>query len=354
MTRTIAADQAAMAFLSELRGTTYDSAASRCGQERKTFQICSTTVSVECAGRVPPGFLNALEHCAVARDGAPDLSIQVLDSTTTGVQIPQMPWRAEDIRELGFVRGFNSERFYTNFNVYSMLLAMADLADGLGFVWHRAMDEIAFFEGSSPLRQIISPWFSARRNTHMVHSAVVGAEGAGVLLAGLGGSGKSTTAIACLNAGMEYLADDYVMLSRNPRPTAHSIYSTAKLHPDDLKRFSRLEQLFEGREALHDDKVMFYLAEVPEANVVTSAEVRAVVVPVITGEKRSTCVPASPAAALRALAPSTIFQLWGSGRAQFGFLSDLVRQVPCYTLRAGTEIDEIPGVILDLLEKLDG
>ena len=33
-----------------------------------------------------------------------------------------------------------------------------------------------------------------------------------------GGSGKSTTAICCVDAGMEYVGDDYVLLTREPVP----------------------------------------------------------------------------------------------------------------------------------------
>ena len=35
------------------------------------------------------------------------------------------------------------------------------------------------------------------------------------LLAGRGGSGKSTTAITCVDAGMQYVGDDYVLLTRD-------------------------------------------------------------------------------------------------------------------------------------------
>jgi hypothetical protein len=59
--------------------------------------------------------------------------------------------------------------------------------------------------------------------------------------------------------------------------------------------------------------------------------------------------PASPAAGLAALAPSTIFQLPGAGKEAFQAMGQLVRQVPCYQLNLGTDIGEIPEVILELL-----
>ena len=57
----------------------------------------------------------------------------------------------------------------------------------------------------------------------------------------------------------------------------------------------------------------------------------------------------SPAAALKALAPSTIFQLAGMDHSTLGTLAACVRRVPCYTLRLGSTFSAIPRAIQDVL-----
>jgi hypothetical protein len=57
-------------------------------------------------------------------------------------------------------------------------------------------------------------------------------------------------------------------------------------------------------------------------------------------------------AALKALAPSTLLQLPGDGRETMTHLSALVRRVPAYTLRAGTNMCGIAQGVEALLNQL--
>jgi hypothetical protein len=77
----------------------------------------------------------------------------------------------------------------------------------------------------------------------------------------------------------------------------------------------------------------------------------AILIPRLTGRLGTALTPASPAAALKALAPSTLFQLAGAGPAAFQNLAGLIRQIPCYHLEAGTDVSRIPGVIASLLPR---
>jgi hypothetical protein len=56
-------------------------------------------------------------------------------------------------------------------------------------------------------------------------------------------------------------------------------------------------------------------------------------------------VPAGPAAGLAALAPSTIFQLPGSGRQSLRNIAELVQRVPCYSLRLGRDLAGVAETI---------
>ena len=72
---------------------------------------------------------------------------------------------------------------------------------------------------------------------------------------------------------------------------------------------------------------------------VTHADLRAIVLPEQTGEPRASLEPISAARALRAVAPSTLYQLPWSGPQTMRLLSDLVRRAPCFELRLGARHD---------------
>ncbi len=70
------------------------------------------------------------------------------------------------------------------------------------------------------------------RNMLMAHAAVVGTDGKGVIIAGHGGTGKSTLAVSCLLAGMEFVSDDFVFFSSEGELKAFPIYSIVCLNRD--------------------------------------------------------------------------------------------------------------------------
>ena len=79
-----------------------------------------------------------------------------------------------------------------------------------------------------------------------------------MLLAGKGGSGKSTTALVCLHSSLVYAGDDYCLLATDDGPYVFSLYSTGKLNPDDVYRFSDLAPLNKNRDHLDSKKALFF------------------------------------------------------------------------------------------------
>lgn len=91
-------------------------------------------------------------------------------------------------------------------------------------------DMVAMLSGHA---MIISFFHWALRTGMMIlHGAAVGAGGKGVLIGGRGGRGKSTLAVASLLRGMDFTADDYVLLNQQGFPVARPIYKTVSLNLD--------------------------------------------------------------------------------------------------------------------------
>ena len=79
---------------------------------------------------------------------------------------------------------------------------------------------------------------------------------------------------------------------------------------------------------------------------------RAIVLPRVTGGPSHRLMPLAPAAALRALAPSTIYALPASEGGSFRMLAGLVQRLPCFSLQLGDAVAELPGLLGRLLHDL--
>ena len=95
---------------------------------------------------------------------------------------------------------------------------------------------------------------------------------------------------------------------------------------------------------------MVFLHDHRPERLVDGFELAAVVLPRVTGRSGSRLEPASPAAALRVIAPTTSFHLPGYGREVFAKVTALVRALPCYRLDAGTDLEELAATVASLVE----
>ena len=69
-------------------------------------------------------------------------------------------------------------------------------------------------------------------------------------------------------------------------------------------------------------------------------------------DETARALPGTQAAALAALAPSTIFQLHPPAREALAQMAELVRTVPTFSLELGADVETIPGELLRLLEEV--
>ena len=176
----------------------------------------------------------------------------------------------------------------------------------------------------------------------LAHAGVVGTAGGGVLLAGRGGAGKSTTAMVCVDAGWDYVSDDYCVLDASGQPTAHALYGTAKLSPAALARLPRLEGV--ARDQRHDGKIVLDLGASLPAQLAGSLPLRAVVIPTVSGST-GRLHRLSVAAGARAIAPSTLFQLPGARQSSLAAIAEILRRVPVFGLEVGPDFDAIPEAL---------
>jgi hypothetical protein len=331
-------------------GALFDAATRTCGSHDRCYEMAGRRVLVRAAGAE----LVARTDPALARRGreqldasAPDLVVDMWDSAMSGVPIGRAPWHPEDLRPLGLVRTYCDDRFLSAVDVHTASLSLFDRATARARFWVEDARRMAYWQSASPLRLILS-WWAASRGMQLTHAAAVAGSDGAVLLVGGAGAGKSTTSLTCLRAGMQFLGDDYCLVAADPSPVVHGVYTTAKLQPDALERLPELRPTVRNADRLDREKAILDLAVSYDGLLGTSAPLRAIVVPRLTGRLR--IEPATPGTILRAMAPSTVFGLFGATEQTLSVLARLADDAPGYVLELSEDADEVAGAVAALAD----
>jgi hypothetical protein len=326
----------------------FEQAAARAGLVERYYALAEARLCVRLAcTALVDALMPALEHRRVP-PGPADLVVHLWDTASTGVAMPPPPVALPTDLPRGEVPGMQSDRFQLAVGLDAASVSLLDGPSGHGYYWIRAAEDVTIHERGAPVRSLLHWWMRAR-GRHMVHAAAIGTAHGGVLLAGRGGSGKSTTALACLSAGLRYAGDDYCLLTVEGEPYVHSVYSSAKVQPGQLRHFPRLQAAIANPTGAGDEKSLIFLQPLLAAQMIAGFPLKALLLPRITGQPATGLTRATAFEALRALAPSSIMQLPGAGAVEFEGLSRLVQRVPCYWLELGTAVGGIPAVVQTLL-----
>lgn len=263
-----------------------------------------------------------------------------------------VPWRDVDLGARGLLRGPDGADVIA---VHEAGVGAVTLVDRRAReLLYRVPDvsTLPWWERAAPLRPALF-WALSEPGRHLVHAGAVGdAQRGGVLLAGAGGSGKTTVALAALAAGMAYVADDYLLLHTDPEPVAWNMYGTAKLDAGHLARFSQLADAVSiSPDPVADEKAVLDVDALLPRALVRSLPVRAVLVPHIRGA-RTRLRGASAGEALLALAPSTTFQMPFDDGQVVGSLAAVARRVPAFALDVGDDPDELAQAVERVLDAL--
>jgi hypothetical protein len=322
------------------------------GEVSQDYGVVGTTVRLSFAGdRMAPLLSRALEHLRIAPVTSPDVTLCVWDSRSTGVRMAPPPCPRESFTDRGDIWGFDSHRIKTAFHWHDFSVNLLDLERRLGIYWVSDAGALPYWAIASPFRTLFHWWLEAN-GCQLLHAAAVGTADGAVVITGRGGVGKSTTALACLQAGLEYIADDYAVVRRLPSPTVHSLYSTAKLEAHQLERFPALAPFVSNRDRLADEKAVLFLHPDFRARMPLEMPVRAMLVPELTSGTATT-VRAEDAAVVRHAASfTTMSQLPCVGRHTDDFVASLCAAVPTLTLELGRDLDGIAPAIRRVIGQL--
>ena len=324
------------------------------GSIDKFYDLHGHLLQLSFLGRaLVPKLTAALAHWEVETDDNPDLTVCLWDDASTGTKMPPPPWLGyATYLPRGDIRGYNTERIRTAFQMGSDVLCTMDSAHKRAIYWTRNAEHLPQWEMGSPLRLILHWWLN-QHGLQFVHAGAVGVPEGGVLLVGKGGSGKSTVALTCLNSDLRYISDDYCLISSDPVATAYNLYNTGKVREDNIHRVHHLKQFISNVDRLDQEKALFFLNEVMPHKIVANFPLKAVLIPRVTGRLDTVLTQASTTAGLSALMISSMKQLAGAGREAVQVMRNLVEQIPSFHLELGRDLKQIPERISELLMTLE-
>jgi hypothetical protein len=324
-------------------------AEARAGVVEHFFDVAETAVRIVFAGdNLARHFVPALSHLEIAPSPKPDVTIHVWDSRSTGVAMVGPPCVRDAFTDRGDIWGMDSARIRSAFHWIEYSVNLMDTGTNTGIYWVQTADTLPYWTKASPLRTLFH-WWMERNQCQLLHAAAVGHDDGGILITGRGGVGKSTTALTCLAAGLQYISDDYLIARLEPSPRVFSLYSTAKMNADQIERFPQYRTLVGNISSLQDEKAVLYLYPEFARSIARSMPLQVALTPRIASQIGTELASTSKLALQRAAAFTTMSQLPHAGRRTYEFIERLIGQLPSLELVLGSALDRIPSALSDLL-----
>jgi hypothetical protein len=284
------------------------------------------------------GLTERLTRCLVVADDPSDpsdLTLTVLNGTPAGAIPP--PWNLphtspRHLERLHVDEARGLRAFYDHDRRF---WSICDAATRRGLFWIADTADVPFWEEAAPFKAIFN-WFLAGTQATLLHAGIVAHRGRGVLLAGPGGSGKSTTVMAAVAAGRGTCGDDLVVVDDEAGAwTGHALYDAVKFFPAEPD--GRVPDVFRAAPLQAcGDKLLVRYSDVAPGGLVQSVPLTALLQCVVSGQATTTITPLAPGGMLRSLGPPTAFLLRGAESETLRKAAALVRTVPAFTLALGT------------------
>jgi hypothetical protein len=328
----------------------FAAASARTGEIVRDFHLADTWIRLRFAGEalisaIVPGLAGPVPSFATE----PQFEICLWDTETTGVPLARRPRPVRDFTGRGNIWGFDSCRYRSAYQWGEGSVSVMDRETRQAVFWVPSSQQLPTWVLASPLRSILH-WCMELNGRQLVHAAAVGFGGRGVLLPGRGGSGKSSTALACLVGGLDFISDDYLALALDPEPRAYRLYSTAKLNPRSLTLYPELASRCRTVYQPGFDKLVLFLEDGYRDQLRESLPVDLVLTPYITGLPETTLAPVERQEVERALAAETLGHLPHVGSQTVEFLDRASREIPRAAIHLGIDRTAIPSAIKRALE----
>lgn len=220
----------------------------------------------------------------------------------------------------------------------------------VGCVFDRS--RLHLHERARPLEWPLRFWLRSL-GRRVLHAGLVARDGAGVLIGGPAGAGKSTLSLACLDAGFDFLSDDKIALE----PLApgvfvgHRLYRSILASVDMLRHFPHLAPHADRLETDALNKAILMASDLFPGRIATSSRIEALVLPRLDPQLPAPRLrTARRAEAMLRMLPNCLplYPTWD--RSDFRQLGDLLQAVPVHWLDVVGPPAQLPALVGGALE----
>jgi hypothetical protein len=311
---------------------------------RRIFALADRSVGI---GFSTPEYAVLCDRAYLARSSRagddPQVRLAVLDCQSLP-HMPQWTGPAPGLHEVATVLAEHGLR-----GAYDATYATWDVYDPAQCLGVQAMLSTSLrppWEPSFPLRLLLH-WAGRAEERGMIHAGTLGYRGRGMFLVGAGGSGKSGTTLSGILNGLSSVGDDYVAVNVTGRVVEAP--PVLRLMKQDIRGLRRLgletgKSPIDGRPNWQG-KIEFDYGALAAGVRAERLAMTAIVMPHIARSASSSLRPASAREAMLAMAPSSLYQLHGSWREDFGLIASIARALPAFHLDLSEDPTEVAGAV---------
>jgi hypothetical protein len=268
---------------------------------------------------------------------SPDLTVRIW----SGPKLPSLDWAL--IKVNGY-RGYARDPIYFHYFENIHCLSAVDTERNIAYFIVRDQEALPWWVNGSPLQVILHVWFR-EKGMQLTHCASIGNANTSVLLSGKGGSGKSTTVLACLKEGLNTLGEDYILLSNT---LAYSVYQTAKWKQLTRAFFPQYEKHISNPDTADQEKALVYYRDLFPSQIHLSSPVHAIVS--LSIGLASEIQESDPKTSLQSLLLSTAMQLPHPDPRIASSLQEFTASMNHYHLVLGPDLKKNVSLIKEVLK----
>lgn len=332
----------------------YAEAAERAPGARETldYLVAGHRLRIDVVGkRLARDVDKALCHLRAAPGAAPAFTIEVWDEAEAGPGDRRAPLQRRDGADHIVASADARHVIYYYRSAVMRLDRRANRVVGCV----RGVDALFLDERARPFHRQLSLMLNDR-NIQFIHAGLLDHGGKGLVFVGKGGSGKTTTSVACFLDGFGYLGDDFIALEMTSkgRLVGHALYATCLIERDHFSRFPELAAIGHPPNHAEEEKLLVHLGDYEAGRFARRTRLAAVVLPRVVDAAETTYRRASPMDAMLALAPSSVIMLPGAAPRSLEKFSRLVATTPAFRLEVGRNVGGIAPAVRRLLGELSG
>lgn len=328
-----------------------DARAERGGSRSRAWQIGPLALEQVWYGqRRFEYFHRPLAHLQAAVPGTGGLHIDCVDAGD-GIALGPSPFRKRDLGPCRSIPALEASQLRVLWDPDHRSVQALDLETGRGFFYVEDFDFLPEWEPPIPFRNFVH-WWATESGHVFVHAGSAGLASDGVLFLGPAGAGKSTTTLACIEAGLKTCGDDYVLITLGAAPRIHTVYGTAKLKNGAAVLPEAIVRRLAGSAIGVAEKTIMFPATELGGSFAASLPLKALAILAVGGGAATSIHRVSAMEALTAAGPSTVLQMpYGQSRSLTA-IAALARALPCVRISLGRDLGDVGATVAHFLRSL--